>query len=250
MNQKLTPPSPERQALVTEWARRMNSGEYHAGYWAWYGYGRNLDSTPQFVPSGRYSFEPSPHHPHYAIYKEWEAHKNSGAVDRMWYELKAEVGVCWDVYIKSTEKISWRVEYTYTIQKTDKHPDNCKPKLKLLDLAKVPVGTMTNTGEIIGKLDNWISLGIEKGNPTGMSNAAASYGLRILPATKWTAVQDGEDPPVCDGLVIEYRRTSESWKHAKGQTMHSTGTDATASAINAYRVTGIAKGWTDVPKDA
>lgn len=35
MNQKLTPPSPERQALVTEYARQVNSGEYQAGYWKW-----------------------------------------------------------------------------------------------------------------------------------------------------------------------------------------------------------------------
>lgn len=227
MNQKLTPPSPERQALVTEWARQINSGEFYAGYWNWYSNDVLIGSLPAFRLGNVYRYEPSPHHPHYAIFMEWEAHKKSGAVDRGEYVLQTRISGQSCEYKTAEQSVGWHVQNTYIIQKTDKHPDNCKPKLKMLDWSNVPVGTMTDRGEILFIVPPAFATVRSKMR----IDVVALSALSIIPATKWTAVQDGEKPPVCDGLVIELRMTG-------------------GNTINAYRVIGLADGYTDVPEES
>ncbi len=256
MNQKLTPPSPERQALVNEWARQLNSGEYQANYWAWFCNGIVLEGSPHFWHHAVYSFEPSPLHPHYGIFRAWVVHNKACVeVEKDWWCLSEKLGggsavLC--ANYSTDENVPWAVSCDYEIIKTNKHPDNIKPNIKLIDLSKVPVGTMTNYGELLHPIA--IRSTIFFKSKSGIVSCAMPRPLRdplvILHSTKWTAVQDGESPPVCAGLVIEYRSTGYLWKSGGWVTTHNATESVTAFGLNAYRVVGIADGWTDDPEKA
>lgn len=248
---ELKKPSPENIALAREWQRQFESGELAAGYWQWYvidGASRNSVACPNWPRGYDYEYEPRLNHPHYAVYKEWEAHKASGTIDRGEYVLKACISGQSCEYHNTAQRVSWCVENTYAIEKTDKHPDNKKPKPKpkLLDWSKVPVGTMTNNGEV--RLVALNQCYTEHKLALTLTRQRHSY-LRLLPATKWTAIQDGESPPVFEGLVIEYRETRDIYIHGR-RFRNNVVMNENMPLINAYRVVGIAEGWTDDPTKA
>jgi hypothetical protein len=242
---ELKKPSAEHQRLAAEWLRQYASGEIYAQYWQWsYVDEKNglegkicLSNAPVWYEGCTLSYEPARKHPHYALFKEWEAHKASGAVDSGEYML----GNPAKAFLEQAVEPFWRVDFLYEIVKTDKHPDNQKPKLKLLDWEHMPIGTMTNFGVLLGF--NTITHGLVLLN-RNVIERADKHIARISPATQWTAIQDNELAPTCEGLVIEYRGLG--------------GDDCTGSAtnlsmiacVNAYRVIGIRDGWTDDPAKA
>jgi hypothetical protein len=132
----LKQPSPENQKLAAEWIRQYAAGEIYAKYWQWsYIDAKNKlegtinpEITPNFYEGCVFSYAPAPAHPHYAIYKEWEAHKSTGAVDRGEYCLYFSCGF---MVVDIVGSPDWTTSGRYTIQKKDKHPDNRKPKLML-----------------------------------------------------------------------------------------------------------------------
>lgn len=249
---ELQKPSPELAALSREWQHQFESGELAAGYWQWYvidGACKNSVASPNWPKGYDYEYEPRLNHPHYAVYKEWEAHKASGAVERGEYVLKERYKSQFFECHNVAQSVSWYVENTYTIEKTSLHPDNQKPKLKLVDWENVPVGTMTDLGEIRAHKRKHGGAFVEDSLRCNWGHHDYSY-LSIVPTTKWTAVQDGGKPPVCEGLVIEYRMTSSIFQSSNKLSCHTVGKNTEAVGINAYRVIGLAEGYTDDPEKA
>jgi hypothetical protein len=225
--------------LATEYLRQYTSGEREAGYWNWYFNGIQVDA-PAFSCKSVYLYEPAIKHPHYAIWEQWEAHKASKAVERGYYDLRIAVGHGQFEVVPTTYN-QWHVGSTHIISKTNLHPDNLKPAIKLLNWEQAPIGTLTDCGVISG----WA---------TAMKYVVVFDGfrvkhidpklLRLINTEKWTAVQDRKQPPVCEGLVIEYRVTD-----SLGRSMHARDL-STIVGVNAYRVVGLAHGWTDDPAKA
>jgi hypothetical protein len=183
-------------------------------------------------------YEPARAHPHHATWCEWEAHKKSGAVEKGYYELIAkEKGDSWVLPVAKHE-VSWYIHRYYEIRKTEKHPDNQKPKLRLLAWEPAPAGTVTNCGVISHWTDVMKCVAVFDGRTLKHMHPSR---LRLIKATKWVAIQDNEKPPVCEGLVIEYRGLD-------GEVCIKCTTSLSAVySVNAYRVIGLAEGWTDDP---
>jgi hypothetical protein len=245
----LKQPAEQNQKLATEWTRQYASGEIDAGYWTWYASADGLNRRlvlPLWYTGSIYSYEPAPAHPHYAIYKEWEAHKESEAVKRGEYELEVSSfnNVWW--YLGNEDfrtAPTWDINYGHKIKKTSKHPDNCKPKLKLIDWKQVPAGAMTNCGVLLGlKPKHRFGEFVASVLVGWLTRTEECDSLRIISTTKWTAIQDGEQPPVCDGLVIEYQFISLGGLPSRTKMLPD---DAISIA---YRVIGLAKGYTDNPE--
>jgi hypothetical protein len=244
---KLKRPSAALLVAINEYYNQQVSGEFVAKYWEWFFRVEGTTSAwrpcirfPELREGVEYASRPAPAHPHYALYRQWEALEESGAVERGEVELLLtdETGF-WVNDWKSVPDHNWPVAMNYKICKTDKHPDNGKPKLKLIDWSKVPVDALTNYGKIICSCGHIYTL--SKGY-TQFFGFEAQKDLRLAPATKWTALQDDQVPPVVEGLMIEYRYYHHAAKNPKAVTPHANMPD-----INAYRVTGLAEGYTDDP---
>lgn len=234
---ELKKPSAEKIVLLREWQRQYESGEHDAGYWRWEHNIKGTDyweQTAFFYFNGVFRCIPSRTHPHYAVYKEWEAHKASGAVDRGEVKLvRASL---------SGGSNAWAIDVDYEICKTDRHPDNQKPKLKLIDWRKVPIGTMTNLGEVLALrlIRGVYQFLIKDVDKRDYCMFFSIENLRIVPATKWTAIQDEDFAPVYEGFVIEYRYVNGS-----GLLAACNHPLPNCAIVVAYRVIGIADGYTD-----
>jgi hypothetical protein len=230
--------------LMKELHRQQISGEELAGYWYWFcsqdaDHWTFLRQGVSFEEGHIYKYEPSPDHPHFKTYNEWKRLTDNDAFDLGELELFSAHSnhisepdwrpSRWNL----TTNPSWKPEVMYEIRKTDKHPDNCKPKLKLIDWSNVPVGTRTNKGAALSVNKNALTTYDDYGNLDRWL-ASEWRKLRLLPTTKWTALEDDEEPPVVEGLGIEYR-------------YHLSANTPNAVTINAYRVVGLAEGYTDDP---
>jgi hypothetical protein len=239
---ELKKPSAEIIELMNEFHRQLITGEYAAWYWCW----AFKDNSGYWVPVPYPIFEnlkiryhPSETHPHYAVYKEWEALKASGDVDREEVELLREMDSGTPKWTRAP-KPQWYVDSAYKIHKTSKHPDNCKPKLKLIDWSSVPVGTLTNFGVVVVRSEQKLYTVATNGRCLPV-NYDSTQQHRLLPATKWTALEDDQEPPVVEGLVIEYRY------HNRAMDSSAVSRHSAMPRINAYRVISLAEGYTDDP---
>jgi hypothetical protein len=168
----------------------------------------------------------------------------------------------WDVYFYTksfsewhfTETPSWYGEHKYELRKSAKHPDNIKPKKKLIDWSKMPRGTMTNYGEIIGiahtnRRSRFIVLGSDKYS----SQLMLDKELRLAEQTEFTYWGGGECP-VPEGVIVEavFRRGDSDegsaldfeWQHSPRSCLNDD------RDIIAYRITGLVNEWTDNLEDA
>jgi hypothetical protein len=165
----------------------------------------------------------------------------------------------WDVYCYTNsssnwyfvETPSWYGDHKYKLEKSAKHPDNIKPKKKLIDWSKMPRGTMTNYGEILKAYDKSSQiLGTE--SPFSVSDAH-TCNLRLAEQTEFTYWGGGECP-VPEGVVVVavFRRGDSDegapsdfeWEHYPESDLNDD------RDIIAYRITGLADGWTDNPEEA
>jgi hypothetical protein len=253
---KLTPPSAERIALSKEWMRQFETGESFAFYWHWEILLPSGKWVAAITPAGEhnnpYRYTPAPAHPHYAKYIEWTRLVDAGEVAKGWWNVST-----WHSVVGTscyTPEPKWFPDLDYEIRKTDKHPDNAKPSLKLIDWGKVPVGSMTNYGTLlrsqISSTDGRLIL-VAMNEVTGTVDVAdyrvADY--RLAQQTKFTYLPAGTPPPVVEGLVFEYEYPAAVFfgntikEYARGRTnLHN------VPCINAYRVIGLAPGYTDNPK--
>ena len=230
MTTKLTPRTPEQCDLIDERARQEKAGELDAGYWYWH-WGKSKSY-----------FLPAPVHPHYATYCEWQRLIDAGEVAKGWWVL----GHPAKAFLEPAKNPLWQVDMLYEIGKTDKHPDNCKPALKLIDWANMPAGTMTTCGEILAVRDKVIYF---TSPPDGAVLKELStdklYFLRLAPQTKFTHLQNGEEPPVIKGVMIEYEYCGEF-----GRTVDNHYEKSYTTTCIGYRIIGLADGWTDDPAKA
>jgi hypothetical protein len=180
---------------------------------------------------------------HAAIIREVAEHIASGAFDAGYYafEGKSEMSEIWLVM---TPTIELNERWHYQVIKTHKHPDN-RPKKKLIDWGKMPIGAMTNRGELVDVL------GVVTRNVLGSHNfhASSCSELRLVEQNDFTFWGGGECP-VPDGVVVEavYRgRACDSFSGVKTRNWWHTGQSVD---IIGYRVTGLEEGWTDNPEEA
>jgi hypothetical protein len=161
----------------------------------------------------------------------------------------------WDVYYrecatsdwaKVLTSPGWAPDYEYELRKSAKHPDNIKPKKRLIDWLDMPAGTMTNCGELRG-----FAMSTAYVSPDySVVDQIAPSKLRLKEQTEFTYWPGGECP-VPEGVRTEviYRDGVKKraylsdvphlWKHERQD-----------SDIIAYRITGLADGFTDNPEEA
>jgi hypothetical protein len=153
----------------------------------------------------------------------------------------------------NSDYLIWDEGVKYDLRKSAKHPDNIKPKKKLIDWSKMPRGTMTNRGELIALHSD------EESNVRAVRNNAWIHcsehrSLRLAEQTEFTYWGGGECP-VPEGVVVEVIWDDRTKERAVGkdeailQWSHDTYC-ASNKIITAYRITGLADGWTDNPEEA
>lgn len=140
-----------------------------------------------------------------------------------------------------TSDPSWTAD-EYELRKSVKHPDN-RPKRKLVDMSKLPRGTMTNCEELVGGCDDY---GYFLQEESQYMQHVPWSDVRIAEQKTFTYWGGGECP-ISDGLVVEVKRRDGDvivdrepsdlrWKHITA-----------ISDIIGYRILGVADGWTDDP---
>lgn len=184
---------------------------------------------------------PTPHE-HAELIKQW-----------------ADAPEWWDVYwsrkdcdVKAwglTNNPDWDESLFYELRKSAKHPDNIKPVKKLIDWSKMPRGTMTNRGTLLSYSERRFATILSTCN--SYVGETEIRNLRLKEQTQFTYWGGGECP-VPEGVVVEcilrkgikLNNCSRNlyWKHDSvvEQDRH----------IIAYRITGLADGWTDDPNES
>jgi hypothetical protein len=161
----------------------------------------------------------------------------------------------WDVYSRLIGDDFWDIAKTpywletkeYELRKSAKHPDNIKPKKRLIDWAKMPRGAMTNCGTFLSVSKQYAH--ILQDNDYAVCILLSELRLRLKEQTQFTYWGGGECP-VPEGLSLEILSRGNGrgplpscvtsvWQHS-GDTRD----------IIAYRITGLADGWTDNPEEA
>jgi hypothetical protein len=160
----------------------------------------------------------------------------------------------WDVYMRPIGTgtwsipmaITWHKDFEYDLRKSAKHPDNLKPKKRLIDWSTMPKGTMTNFGELRRHVKNQILFMTDA--PNYCYKYSADGEIRLAEQTKPTYWEGGECP-VPEGVVVEVRfrdgdkeqdlPSNFRWDHIKSD-----------GDIIGYRIIGLADGWTDNPAEA
>ena len=245
---KLTPLSAEQCALIDEAARQQKTGEYDAGYWYWFCNGSEKTHVKYYFDT---QYHPAPAHPHYATYCEWQRLVDAGEVAKGWWDIISTNGVCY----AATLEPKWLPDCEYEIRKNDKHPNNRKPALKMINWANIPVGAMTKKGEFLGFHESTIHGRYSAVLLKKMALISSElYSLRLAEQTKFSHLQDGEAPPVIEGVVIEYEyvqcgpdKIPSRWVVKTVQTF---GSCLPVAMCIGYRIIGLADGWTDDPSKA
>ena len=112
----------------------------------------------------------------------------------------------WDVYCRADETENfrrikhpdWDSDYEYELRKSAKHPDNIKPKKRLIDWSKMPRGTMTNYGEFLRLAEKFHAMVL--GHGTSNVHVVTLSSLCLAEQTKFTYWPGGECP-VPEGVV-------------------------------------------------
>jgi hypothetical protein len=240
----LTPPSDELIAFMREFERQFSTGEWWANYWNWeYQNYNNSDvwnhtADPSFCTCYKFRYTPAPAHPHYDTYLDWQRLVNVGEVAKGWWIIDCDDG--------NTFNPKWRVDFSYYVVKTDKHPDNATPALKLIDWAKFVrlSGLMTSEGVFFGLDKNGNASLMRMIGVFPKCMVMPTNRIKIVEQTKFTHLPAGTPPPVVEGLVFEYEVISTN-------DCRYTYTDLKNKVYRdcvAYRVIGLAPGYTDNPE--
>jgi hypothetical protein len=146
--------------------------------------------------------------------------------------------------INSLNGITIRMKPSHPDYNTDKNPHRTKPVLKQIDMSRLPVGTMTNYGKILVVTPSTYILYESIDGKSGLGYwSKFSDSIRLAEQTEWTAWTGGECPVPegCEyqwisgyGIVYYSLDTAENWGSLGG-----------AGRVAAYRITGIAEGYTD-----
>jgi hypothetical protein len=221
------------KALIQQWSDAP---------WAWDVFahdGAFLVGAPAWTASTKYVLRPSKQHPSYHIWLEWRSNQGWWKL-YVWGKLegpKAKREVCGNP--------NWHIGLEYGLEKSDKHPDNVKPKKQLIDWRKMPVGTATNQGNICSVALEGVYT-IYCGRPVLFSDSE----LRLRPDSDFT-YWGGGACPAPEGVIVKciFRGGQTSLHLTSADTLrwaHSGGADD----IIAYRMVGLCEGYTDNPAEA
>jgi hypothetical protein len=144
--------------------------------------------------------------------------------------------------------VNFRMKPSHPDYNTDKNPNRPRPVLKQIDMSKLPVGTMTNHGEIVFHSQ------LEPVNGAYCLNALDcnhyNYSaMRLAKQVKWTAWLGGECP-VPEGCEVRVVCRGLHYNLAPGKALEekywtwNTENNYDYDII-AYRITGVDDGWTD-----
>ena len=197
----------------------------------------SLDGTPLNVVvlrTNTFPIVPNDSHPHYRLWNEWQELVKSGAVERgeAWIEFHGD---------GKTSQCEWRADREYKIVRKQE-------KKRLIDWAKMPKGVMTNYGWLISFEGEF-----KERRPTLLDAEVWFYDvslLRLAPAEQqpWILWQGGECPVPNDIIVeVEFRNGGSCVDEPNCFRWGKTGT---SGDIIAYRIAGLAQGWTDNPEEA
>ena len=179
------------------------------------------------------------------------AHKHAEKI-KQW----ADAPEWWDVYFREPATSAWTKAltspvwapgYEYELRKSAKHPD-IKPKKRLIDWAAIPVGTMTNHGEI-RVVDGNMAI-LENPSHRGYRAHIEKEQLRLKEQTKFTYWGGGECP-VPEGVVVEVvTRDGGICQRSVARTLCWVTKLLMSSDVIGYRIIKLADGWTDVPEES
>jgi hypothetical protein len=175
-------------------------------------------------------------HPHKALIDQWSA------CPEWWDVYRADGGAVKHWYRCCADVLIYGEDLKMKLEKSDKHPDNIKPKKRLIDWQKMPRGTMTNRGSLL-------SVSRDGGIHVLITNEYYSclyqpQEIRLAEQTQFTYWGGGECP-VPEGVIVEVviRRDEKLEGVATNFIWYR---DITRNnEIIAYRITGLADGWTD-----
>lgn len=198
-------------------------------------------------------------HRHAADIVFYAAQLASGEAQAGWWRWEAQLSnsSTWE----NTTTPLWSTSHAYRCFMTDKHPNYQppKPKLKLIDMEKLPKGSVVCHKAAPSKsLTVW---GYDAGvmvmhrDDDGVFVYSREIGdLRIAEQKTFTYWGGGECP-VPDGLKVEFvfRRGNVFVCRADPDGSPYWGScppQSRDAEVIAYRIIGVAPGWTDDPKDA
>lgn len=143
-------------------------------------------------------------------------------------------------------------EDSYRYNMTCNHPLFKPPKLKLVDMGKLPVGSMVNVKFLVRPLHMMVKQDdqgqIILWSLTAQTRTIKAPELRIAVHEEFTYWGGNSQCPVPDGLIIEFitrgRGKNQLETSDTGCWLHVN----TPHDIIAYRIIGLANGWTDDPE--
>jgi hypothetical protein len=252
--------------LIRRWAEFTARGQVEAGWWRAdiMGGGEfSYVSNPAFDPRYIYKIGMTTKHPHYQLAQKWDKVKDicAGIRRGAWaYEIElsfhdnAPIVLNRDYF--ETDVIM-NEQAVITIKKTKHHPDNCKPKLKLVDMFALPIGSAILHAENRDKFKLVAKVG---SSHLGGIFEFSSTKIVFEHSDKWRIAEQegftywgGGECPVPDGLLVQVimRSGSDTYK-AIGKFLvwaHGDEYDGKHAEMDiiAYRIIGLADGWTDDP---
>ena len=190
-----------------------------------------------------------------------DATGETAAVWWVWSIRRVDGG--WDRLTASTSP-SWNNKVEYRYSRTSSHPHFVppKPELKLVDMSKLPKGSWVTTASmdfiVLGPQPHTIKLLRTLSHANYVVYAWPEAVLRITEQKEFT-YWGGGACPVPDGVRVEVvlrRRYGQGDRAPTTEFIYvdrNTGTthwphDGTDSDIIAYRILGLAYGWTDDPE--
>jgi hypothetical protein len=125
-----------------------------------------------------------------------------------------------------------------------------KPKLKLVDMSKLPKGAMTNLGELLGYAEGLAQCAHFDRDKVLYATAIHPAHLRIAEQTEFTC-WGGDKCPVPNGLMVQTVLRAAGAVKTKSNALdlrwqHKQSPDD----ILAYRIVCLADGWSDDPSQA
>jgi hypothetical protein len=258
-NSSKTLVKPKHADLATEWARQYAAGELQAGWWDWqhknssgdwYSIGPCQMYSPSFYISTEYRYIKTDKHPQYdrhaEVKAEWEKVKDKGTHE---------------IWAQSERNGKWHCCGQGALFDSPGPYEIRKIKPKLLDIRKLPKYavvshvTTPDLNEIILSSDINPDVTNIPCLDTKYNDVDWRYfqNLRLREQKDWQ-VHLGGDCPVPEGVEVAvlfrgyyYNKTNNTSSPASSLCWNHNGGDVD---IIAYRITGLAKGWTDNPSEA
>jgi hypothetical protein len=165
----------------------------------------------------------------------WDVYRSDGGAVDHWSRCSAEV-------------LTYGENLKMKLEKSAKHPDNLKPKKRLIDWSKMPIGTMTDRGEIRAVFGDFVQLEVREKNMPKY-DLTIPQNLRLKEQTQFTYWGGGKCP-VPEGVVVETVLADRKVCSDLPKYQWLPCSSSTYKHVVGYRIIGLADGWTDNPEEA